>query len=157
MKCAARDSTSVAAWKLLGDVLLQHNAVTPALGHPLLKLADKTGAAREAPPQVLEQDWKRRLEALRLARRAYSRVLHVDPVQPGGWHDVAAAAYHEAQLRRQHASSSSGVLGGSAEELSRVAERAVRSGLALQSSGQELWTSLGIVADQVCLRHLWPA
>ena len=42
--------------------------------------------------------WRRRVEAMRQARRAYAKALHIDPAQPGAWQDAAFAYHHEARV-----------------------------------------------------------
>lgn len=48
--------------------------------------------------------WQLRIESVRLARRAYSRCLHLCPTTAGAWGDVGASLYLESQLRRGHKS-----------------------------------------------------
>lgn len=38
------------------------------------------------------------MEAMRQARRAYAKALHVHPAQPGAWLDAGFAYHHEAQV-----------------------------------------------------------
>jgi hypothetical protein len=91
--------THAAAWKLLGDVLALHHAVTPAPHHPSLPplaaaTADDPGAALDGELE----GWRRRAAALRQARRAYAKALHLGPAAAGAWQDAAFALYHEAQV-----------------------------------------------------------
>ena len=46
--------------------------------------------------------WQLRICAMRTARRAYAKALHLAPGQGSFWGDVSATFYHEAQLRRAH-------------------------------------------------------
>ena len=48
------------------------------------------------------RSWETRISAMRAARRAYARALHLAPGQGSLWGDVSATFYHEAQLRRAH-------------------------------------------------------
>ena len=73
--------------------------------------------------------------------------LHLHCTAGGAWRDVAAAFYHEAQLRRAHPSFSQPP--GLREGLLASAEVAVRSGLRLEPASPELWTALGTVAVEV--------
>lgn len=46
--------------------------------------------------------WQKRISAMKAARRAYAKALHLAPGQGSLWGDVSASLYHEAQLRRAH-------------------------------------------------------
>lgn len=46
--------------------------------------------------------WQMRISAMKAARRAYAKALHLAPGQGSLWGDVSATFYHEAQLRRAH-------------------------------------------------------
>lgn len=48
------------------------------------------------------RSWKMRISAMKGARRAYAKALHLAPGQGSLWGDVSATFYHEAQLRRAH-------------------------------------------------------
>jgi Flp pilus assembly protein TadD len=79
-ECAAGHSNLQAAWKLLGDAHLEHTAVTP--------LAEFKAAAA-APPgaqsaEAAEAAMLSRARAMRSARVAYSKALHLDPTQGDG-------------------------------------------------------------------------
>ena len=43
--------------------------------------------------------WRRRVQAVRQARRAYAKALHLNPAQAGAWKDAAFAYHHESQVR----------------------------------------------------------
>lgn len=92
-----------AAWKLLGDVLAAHHAVSPSSSHPTIPAA--AGAAGQAGQgeattwvEGQAEAWRRRVAAVRQGRRAYAKALHLHPAQPGGWLDAAFAYHHEAQV-----------------------------------------------------------
>lgn len=109
---AASHSDMAAAWKVLGDVLLLHHAVTPA---PQLdqvitsqQLHRDDGGSGGGPPAADEggvgggqvaallEDWRRRISAVAAAGVAYRRALTSDPGGSGngGRHaDLAAALY----------------------------------------------------------------
>lgn len=97
----------LAAWKLLGDVLVQHHAVDPSPSHPSISVtavsaSGETNSSAEQPEQQriagLLEAWRRRMEAMQQGQRAYAKALHLDPGQPGSWQDAAFAYYHEAQV-----------------------------------------------------------
>lgn len=48
------------------------------------------------------RSWQMRISAMKAARRAYAKALHLAPGQGSLWGDVSATFYHEAQLRRAH-------------------------------------------------------
>ena len=70
-----------AAWKLLGDALLQHAAVTPLSELRLLAGAPAGAQAAEAAGAAVQA----RAKAVRGARVAYSKALHLDPTQGRIW------------------------------------------------------------------------
>lgn len=89
-----------AAWKLLGDVLVLHHAVDPAPHHPTIpapaQQGGQAGSSDGLEPRL--EAWQRRVEAMRQARRAYAKALHLDPAQPQAWQDAAFAYHHQAQV-----------------------------------------------------------
>lgn len=66
---------------------------------------------------------------------------------------MAAAYYHEAQLRRAHPAFSQPP--GCREELLGRAERALRAGLRREPASAGLWTALGTVAVDVSGHAVW--
>ena len=68
---------SQAAWKLLGDVLMQHTAVTPLAETRALTAASPGVEAAKAA----EAAQGARMATMRGARVAYCKALHLDPTQ----------------------------------------------------------------------------
>ncbi|GAB4822771.1 hypothetical protein N2152v2_009817 [Parachlorella kessleri] len=153
LRCTAKQGNLVAAWKLLGDVLLLHHAVDPAGGHALLGSgpSSSTPAAPVGSAAARTEAWGRRIRAVQLARRAYCKALRLDPPQGAAWSDLAATYYHESQLRRAHPAFSQPP--GCREELLGRAEGAVRAGLRLAPASPQLWTALGTVAVKGATRE----
>ena len=96
MLCANLFCLPAAAWKLLGDVLVLHHAVTPSARHPSIPATSSSCSAQELEGQL--DAWRRRVEAMRQGRRAYAKALHLNPAQSGAWQDAAFAYHHEAQV-----------------------------------------------------------
>ena len=79
--CPLPPPPAQAAWKLLGDALLQHAAVTPLSELRLLAGAPAGAQAAEAAGAAVQA----RAKAVRGARVAYSKALHLDPTQGRTW------------------------------------------------------------------------
>ncbi|KAK9814136.1 hypothetical protein WJX72_001132 [[Myrmecia] bisecta] len=142
LRCAAHAGNLLAVWKLLGDVQLQYHAVTPAESLPRAVAtldAAKTGQEKVA---VLTARWQMRLGAMQSARRAYAKALHLAPSTAELWGDAGATFYHEAQLRRAHAS----LHAQNAPALRSAGKRLIRGGLRINPSSASLWAALGSTA-----------
>jgi hypothetical protein len=80
-------------------VLVQHHAVTPSPHHPTIPVSPTSGddtSRQDSRGQGLGGElggWRRRVQAMRQARRAYGRALHLNPARSGAWQD-AAFSYH---------------------------------------------------------------
>ena len=82
-------------------MLVLHHAVTPSAQHPSIPANTSGGGGGGGSPHELEGQldaWRRRVEAMRQGRRAYAKVLHLNPSQPAAWQDAAFAYHHEAQV-----------------------------------------------------------
>ncbi|KAI8473996.1 MAG: hypothetical protein J3K34DRAFT_518511 [Monoraphidium minutum] len=151
----------VTAWKLLGDVLMQHSAVPPA-APPGGAGADAGGgagadagaAAAAADAAGAQRSLGTRLVAMRAARRAYLRAVHLEPSSGPLWGDLAGSCHQEAGLLRLQAAAPPAGGGGAAAAAARAAagaaaaraERLARGGLRLAPADAWMWRQLGAVA-----------
>ncbi len=143
--CAARHGNLLAAWKVLGDVQLQHAAVTPHA--QLRELASAAPGAAAATAAVAAVG--ARAAAVRAARVAYCRAIHLEPSRGLVWGDAAAATLQEAALLAQ-----AGIAQPEAPASSRPAAASLRSlawrlaqgGLRLEPASDCLWPTAGAVA-----------
>lgn len=156
--CARRGSGSqmVTAWKLLGDVLMQHARVPPGAATPAPAggggRADERAAAEDAA-DAARRALGTRLVAMRAARRAYLRAAHLEPSSGLLWGDLAGSCHQEAALLRLQ---DAGGAGGGAEggqgagslaaAAAARAERLAKAGLLLAPTDPWLWRQLGAVA-----------
>lgn len=168
---------TLAAWKLLGDVLSLHHMVNPSPQHPTIPTTAATATAASDTGSTPSGDdlegrlggWRRRVEAMRQARRAYAKALHLDPAQAGAWQDAAYAYHHQAQLLRAHPAVAAHAAapdpaqaqpqqpqsGLGLEGLVAAGERVARASLRLDGTSAELWAALGAVAAEVCSGGGW--
>ncbi|KAL4853629.1 Tetratricopeptide repeat protein SKI3 [Chlorella vulgaris] len=159
--CASMHGTLEAAWKLHGDVLVQHHAVTPSPHHPTISVGPASGndTSRQdskGPWLGGELDgWRRRVQAMRQARRAYGRALHLNPARSGAWQDAAFSYHLEWQLLRAHpaVASTDGTGPANLASLAAAAERCARAGLGLEPASADLWLALGMVAAEAAVRE----
>jgi superkiller protein 3 len=160
-RCAAARPSLAAAWKQLGDVLILHHAVTP-LPEPSNIPSSAAAAAGPSPDggaQEALQGWRRRVGAVRRARAAYAKALHLHPAQAGAWQDAGATFYLERQLRRAHPGvkdCGAPAHGGAAqtlEALAAAAERSLRGALRLDPGSAALWAALGAAAPSPAARE----
>jgi tetratricopeptide (TPR) repeat protein len=139
----------VTAWKLLGDVLSQHAAV--ALGGPLAAPAAGEGPeAGAAAAGAAARGLGTKLVAMRAARRAYLRALHLEPSSGPLWGDLACSCHREARLLRLQASAGADAdLDAEARGAAAAAraERLVKGGLRLAPAEPWLWRQLGAVSQ----------
>ncbi|GBF94747.1 hypothetical protein Rsub_07630 [Raphidocelis subcapitata] len=144
-----RGANMVTAWKLLGDVLIQHAAVTPG-GPPAAPApgegADAAGAAAAGAARALST----RLVAMRAARRAYLRAVHLEPSSGLLWGDLAGSCHQEATLLnlqpQTEGSSGQGAAAAAAAAAAARAERLARGALRLAPADAWLWRQLGAVS-----------
>ncbi|BDA47118.1 probable tetratricopeptide repeat protein 37 [Coccomyxa sp. Obi] len=137
-----------AALKLLGDVRLCYYSAAPPRPGQASNQSRPMTTAQEYLDAALER-WQRQIDAMRAARRAYAKALHVVPQRGTHWGDLAAALQLEAQLRRSHSRMAPDL----APALRTLAERMLRGGLRLAPASTELWACLGACATSAAARE----
>jgi len=166
--CARKNGNLISAWKQLGDILLlARNAPFPSLKTSSTLFFTTPGTTTtplaEAPAVVVVQEWQQRIVAVQESRKAFTKVLLLNPCASSAWHDVACTYYHESQLYRVHPSilrdedSSSSRASSNAEDklknLLKKAEWCLRGALRLDPASSELWTALGIAATDRAVKE----
>eukprot|EP00798_Chlamydomonas_sp_ICE-L_P028094 gene28094-31202_t len=150
--CCKEHKNLQSAYKLLGDVELQHAAITPL--QEVRQMAEATTG--EAAAQAAVAAVAARVEAVRRSRKAYCKALHLSPNQGLVWGDLAttlqqeasiATSYPEADIKTDPKATSK-----LAQRLtvpkatSKLAQRLVCGGLRLEPTSDWLWTCAGNVA-----------
>ncbi|KAG1666570.1 hypothetical protein FOA52_000537 [Chlamydomonas sp. UWO 241] len=146
-ECGRRHGNVAAAWKLLGDALLQHAGVTP---HERLAALAAAPPGSERAAQAAG-GLEARADALRGARQAYARALHLDPTQGALWGDACTTACQEASLmaliaRAPCAPGRSPVPPELVAALQSLARRLAAGGLRLEPANDALWAVAGVAA-----------
>ncbi|GAX80151.1 hypothetical protein CEUSTIGMA_g7589.t1 [Chlamydomonas eustigma] len=173
IECANKYGNLTAAWKVLGDVLMQHVSVTPLPVLTRIRATDTSSRSSHAAAAAAAADeaMRARGAAVRRAKVAYCKALHLNPTQALCWGDVASAMYHDAQLDSStHRHDQQGNAPSSApahnhhlqvdpvNEFSvprrgSIALKMVQGGLRLEPSSDWLWALAGQVAGQVESSH----
>jgi superkiller protein 3 len=164
--CARENGNLVSAWKQLGDILLlARNAPISSLkasSPSFLSVPPSTTPLAETPAAVGVQEWQQRIVAVQESRKAFTKVLLLNPCASSAWHDVACTYYHESQLYRAHPSilknetSSSRAATTADDTLNNLFEKAewcLRGALRLDPANPELWTALGIAATNSAVKE----
>ncbi|KAK3267176.1 hypothetical protein CYMTET_24254, partial [Cymbomonas tetramitiformis] len=175
--CSTLNSTVMSAWKLLGDILIAHRGVTPAL--PQVAAPAETSAAsspplcglglpaapsiealpEDCPPALTAaggevetrlEEWRKRVGAVRMARRCYSKLLHLRPWDASAHADVAAAHLTEAALRRAHPTLAARIPD---LHLHATGQRLARAALGLDPSSAAAWGMLAAAATDPALKE----
>lgn len=103
-------SNLVTAWKLLGDVYMQHNLITPSKAATKLTEAKRNLAANftETAVSAAEFGVSAKVNAMQSARLAYAHALHLNPTSGPLWGDVACSYSQEAKLLQQQMATTTG-------------------------------------------------
>lgn len=87
-----------------------------------------------------------RADAAVKARRAYAKALHLDPIRPGLWGDLAEAARQAALLLASSGADPASSVITSPSHLLQQAKRALHAGLRIDPASDWLWGRMGALA-----------
>lgn len=145
------NGTLEATWKSLGDCRVRQ-AQLPAAAQPPIAdvLAGKLESASGGPASVLLAAHGGRVDAARAAQRAYAAAVHLNPMRPASWSDLALTQHQIAALSAEHPAAHNGTVAAA----SRVtAERVLLAALRLAPDVAGLWSALGSVHSTAAKRE----
>lgn len=138
------NGTLEATWKSLGDCRVAQAQLPTASQPPLQKLLD-AGSPAEASENAaaLIAAYNERKDAARSAQRAYAAAVHLNPLRPASWSDLALTQHQRVTLSAAH----SAVCDTRDETavLRSTAERVLTAALRLAPDVPGLWSALGSV------------
>lgn len=150
-KAVRANGTLEATWKSLGDCRIRQ-AQLPAAAQPPVAavLRGELDAAPGGPAAVLLESHRGRLDAARAAQRAYAAAVHLNPMRPASWSDLALTQHQIGALGAEHPA----VRGGAAAPAARsTAERVLLAALRLAPDVAGLWSALGSVHSTAAKRE----
>ncbi|KAG2492147.1 hypothetical protein HYH03_009638 [Edaphochlamys debaryana] len=136
-----------AAWKLLGDVRMQHAAVPTAESVAATRGAAASTASLPGASAVASglAAARARLAAVRQGRRAYAAAVHLDPRVSGLYGDLGLSYALELELAQQHPALQDEIK-AEPSALRRRALALARGGLRLAPASDWLWGAAATVA-----------
>eukprot|EP00892_Ulva_mutabilis_P012850 jgi/Ulvmu1/9938/UM058_0021.1 len=137
------NGTLEATWKSLGDCRIRQ-ARLPAASQPPVAavLAGELDGAPGGPAAALLAAHRGRTDAARAAQRAYAAAVHLNPLRPASWSDLALTQHQIAALGAEHPAAHD----AAAETAARAtAERVLLAALRLAPDVAGLWSALGSV------------
>ena len=156
-KSARINGTLEATWKSLGDCRVAQARLPTATQPPLQKLLDGSGWGSRSLEEAKENAtaliaaYGERKDAARSAQRAYAAAVHLNPLRPASWSDLALTQHQRVTLSAAH----SAVRDAPDETavLRSTAERVLIAALRLAPDVPGLWSALGSVETTAAKRE----
>ena len=145
------NGTLEATWKSLGDCRIRQ-ARLPAASQPPVAavLEGALDAASEGAAGVLLAAHRDRADAARGAQRAYAAAVHLNPLRPASWSDLALTQHQIAALGAEHPAAHDAAVEAAARA---TAERVLLAALRLAPDVPRLWSALGSVHSSPAKRE----